>query len=464
MGLIAKSQTKKLVAEQAMPWNALQDIPDWMTPPELLYLSAVQMLAVARKNSGESFVRVELGGDGFMLDSSSWAMRATMKQDANVTVEMARYQTRDDELQDKKAIVRAREWLAGSLAKGPDLRISDGLPDFSTLIEPTVMATLFGKSGSDLEGDSLPPMPECFHDGTQLEFPAHAAAGLAAAMNACCGATAPNADELAAIEVGLWSEENRARLSLRVADDEARMSISCPVLDELSPIGAGRLLRSTMRTMLELSDAMEAEPQSQAIIDAFRDACAAPSKAPDRVSNLLPLWSGKVSAPTMSFKDGMVLPIGVLVTSSKPLTMEQVVDAERALLVRHRAENPGFTRKALVANPKYLTRRPAVLASADGDVMPYLRYIQAGESETDTLWLTDGKGKWYWEVALVSCDADEQGRNRVLMLADGLSIISGCFAYGTELLALYRSWVATVRASDPEAEVKTVSVRLPRVS
>jgi hypothetical protein len=460
MGLIAKSQTKKLVAPQTIPWQEPLDVPDWMMLPELLYVSAVGMLAVAANHDLGSSVQIELTRGGFALSASGWAMLGTITH-KSVVLAVTRYRTQYDELFDKKAIVRSRAWLQEALAEGTTVEMKNGLPDFHELIVPVVLPSFLGIGTSDLEGDMLPPLPACFHDGATLRFPEDAAPVLAAALKASGGSDGYSDEEVCVVEVAVWSDENRGRIVLCVSEGEARLVVCCPGLAELSAIGAGRIFRSTMRALSEIGGAMDEGPAIREVINAYVDACERSLKAPDRVAGLVPLWTSKIPAPALSLRAGMDLPIGLVVTSRVPLSFDEVLAAESSLLVRQRAANRGVTRKALLSNPKYGTRRPAVLLDRDGATVPYLRYVEMGESDAFSLAWTGQNDRWFWEAALLDRGQDEHGRHRSLLLAEGLSLSHGIVAYGTELLTLYRALAANLRATDPDAQIETIYARLP---
>jgi hypothetical protein len=460
MGLIAKSQTKKLVAPQALSWQEPSHVPDWLMKPEILYASAVGMLAVAARHDLGSSVQLELVRDGFTLSASGWAMLGTITH-KSVVVVVTRYRTQYDELFDKKAIVRSRAWLQNALADGSAAHVQEAMPDFKDLVVPMVLPSFLGITTSDLEGDMLPPLPTCFCDGATLRFPADAAPQLADALTAVGIVTGRRNGEVCALETGLWSEDIRGRIALTLSEGEALLVVSCPRLPELSAIGAGRLLRSTMRMFSDLSGALSGAPALQAVVDAYLEASEQPSQAPDRVAGLVPLWTGKIPAPALPLRAGMDFPVGLVVTSSERLSFDDVLAAESSLLVRRRAANRGRTRKALLANPKYGSRRPAVLLSREGKTVPYLRYAETGESDAFSLAWVDQDDKWFWEAVLLDRGQDEYGRHRSLLLADGLSVTDGVVAYGTELLTLYRALAARVRATDPEARIETLYARLP---
>ena len=485
MGVLAAHATNRITQGQRALWSTPAIGSDALSPADLLYLMCVRVLStigdlkgVVTDWSGTTGKRTDVqramtssscilrleGGIGkgckFALGTvapkgafvADWVMSVTAAGSGDVSIEVPSYRTTDKKLVHGGILTAAREQILWSIGQDHTVEITDGPPAFERLMTVTALA-----KGSPFAGDFVTALPPAFADKMTISLGSGQNELLASKFRQC-GVVLR--DHVINTEIDLAPGiEQDTRLALLESPTGMWLRLSAPGINERSVVGQQRAFRSFVRTLRFFAIQLEAGSPARTRLDAALTELLQGSVAQDRIDDFVPLWNERLPSAAVPLARNTGLPLGLIVTSTAAMSFDQVVEAERGLLLRQRSWAKGLRQKTRDDTRTYSARRPAALSSKDGGMAPYLRYLSMAETDIERFFHVDVSHGWFWEVHFRKLPPVD-GRHQCLLFADGLSTADGCLAYGPELMTLFRSWAAIILAKDPAARIQTISVRL----
>jgi hypothetical protein len=388
--------------------------------------------------------------------------------DEPVTIDVPSYTTSDGAVPNDDLLAITRDAWTAALWEGPgEVIITPGPPNLDELVRPRPAPV--GDGEFPLAHDYLVPVPEEFRDGAVHGLPG-AVAALLDAVRADGWPTYPPdgaapPGSVGAVDLGggrpghtgrAWVVAGSAAVGGAPGSDGTAGALVLSLPEE-SPTGRQRTFRAAVTVLTRaVHDLREPHPALAEAISGWVRRLTEAHRAEDRAGSLLPYWESAPSLPAVDVGPGIDLPVGLVVTGSRPGLTGELVLAQSWLLAMERVFGKGLRAATREANRRYLRRGPAVLR-INGQTLPYLRYAHTGGVEFGRFAVIDDGPAWFWEVRTGAQQLDD-GRHEGLLLVTGLARTADGVCYGPELLRLMSTFAWLVREHDPDVEIETIAL------
>lgn len=375
---------------------------------------------------------------------SDWTLKCSFADGAQAATSVPQYRTWNDDLANKQLLVDVRTRMTQALANGPDVVVTDGLPQFAALMTTIRRDSTF----SPLANDYGTAVAKDFHAVIDLAVQPREVTAALTALSYHRITDTPSASFAMSPDgatSGVLHIEPGAGGGTRLRFDP----VTTPA------IAAQRWQRRAVRLLFRLADQLGADSAAGQSLRAFA-ARVDPVEVP--MEQWSALWTDQVPTPQWQVQPGWLSPAAVLITGdSLPNSMDLAMVAAGSATVRRRTWARGLTKRAQQNSRSYSSRRPALLVDSDHQPMPYVRYVAHSDTRSGTTGLTDDTPAMFWEVGYRRTTVE--GRDAIVLLISGLGITDGLVAYGDELLSFLDAYCRLAAFNVRGVQFRTVCLR-----